>query len=137
MSAENRLYFVVRTDLPVGRQMAQAIHAMDEWTARYGPQKGTVIVYQVDSEEELLKHLPAEGQTALWREPDLGHQATAFATDQGRFDLDATPTGKRRDPSGVSPLGGTPPHGRVVQWSEHRGEAEKDWQVPSGRPTAR
>ena len=83
----DRLYFVVRTDIPVGRQMAQAIHAMDEWAARYGHQDGTVIVYQAADEEELMALQPEGGRTILWREPDLDNQATAFATDKGRIDL--------------------------------------------------
>lgn len=83
----NRLYFVVRGDLPIGRAMAQAIHAMDEWSAAHGPQQGTVIVYEVADEEELLNRLPSQGRTVLWREPDLGNQATAFATDLGRMKL--------------------------------------------------
>lgn len=83
----DRLYFVTRTDLSEGRRTAQVIHAMDEWCALYGPQKGTVIVYAVPSEEALLAALPTDGKTVLWREPDLKHQATAFATDQGRLEL--------------------------------------------------
>lgn len=79
----SRLYFVTRTDLSEGRRAAQLIHAMDEWTARYGPQKGTVIVYGVHDERTLLDLLPPGGRTVLWREPDLKNQATAFATDQG------------------------------------------------------
>lgn len=98
----NRLYFVVRTDIGIGRAMAQAIHAMDEWAAVHGPQKGTVIVYEVAGEEELLSMLPQEGRTLLWREPDLGNQATAFATDRGRMDLPLLGRG-------VRPFLGTPP----------------------------
>ena len=67
--------------------MAMALHAMDEWTSRFGPQKGTVIVYSVPNEQTLLDMMPQTGRTALWREPDLGHQATAFATDAGRMNL--------------------------------------------------
>ena len=83
----DRLYFVTRTDLSEGRRAAQLIHAMDEWAAEHGPQKGTVIVYGVDSEDQLLSALPSTGRTILWREPDLDNQATAFATDQGRMNL--------------------------------------------------
>lgn len=83
----NRLYFVTRTDLSEGRRTAMALHAMDEWAAKYGPHGGTVIVYGVPSEEVLLSLLPGEGRTVLWREPDLKNQATAFATDKGRFEL--------------------------------------------------
>lgn len=78
-----RLYFVTRTDLSEGRRAAQLIHAMDEWSAKFGPQQGTVIVYGVPSEKELLEELPLDGQTILWKEPDLHNQATAFATDKG------------------------------------------------------
>ena len=88
MSVKNtRLYFVVREDLPEGRRIAMALHAMDEWTALYGPQKGTVIVYAVPNEQALLDLLPEDGKTVLWREPDLKNQATAFATDKGRMEL--------------------------------------------------
>ena len=83
----DRLYFVTRTDLPEGRRAAQVIHAMDEWGALYGPQRGTVVVYGVSSEAELLAALPEGGKTVLWREPDLKNQATAFATDRGRLEL--------------------------------------------------
>jgi len=94
----DRLYFAVRTDLAEGKRCAQALHAMDLWTARFGPQDGTVIVYGVPDEERLLELLPGDGRTVLWREPDLGDEATAFATDSGRFDLPllGSPNGKRR-----------------------------------------
>lgn len=87
MSTGNRLYFVTRSDISEGRRAAQLIHAMDEWTAKYGPQQGTVIVYEVGSEQELLDLFPSEGRSVLWREPDLDNQATAFATDLGRMSL--------------------------------------------------
>ena len=83
----SHLYFVTRTDIPEGRRTAQLLHAMDCWTARYGPQNGTVIVYQVPGEKKLLDVLPVGGATVLWREPDLNNQATAFATDQGPMRL--------------------------------------------------
>ena len=67
--------------------MSQALHAMDLWTSAYGPQNGTVIVYSVADEAELLEQLPSEGRTVLWREPDLDDAATAFATDAGRMEL--------------------------------------------------
>ena len=82
-----RLYFVTRTDLTEGRRMAQCIHAMDLWTAKYGYQGGTVIVYEVSSEKRLLDLMPETGKTVVFREPDLDMEATAFATDQGPFKL--------------------------------------------------
>lgn len=90
------LYFVTRNDLSEGRRAAQLLHAMDCWTTRYGPQNGTVIVYGVASEADLLEVLPTEGKTVLWREPDLDNEATAFATDIGRMDLPLLGRAKRR-----------------------------------------
>jgi len=83
----DKLYFVTRTDLSEGRRMAQCIHAMDLWTAKYGYQGGTVIVYAVPNEKKLMDRLPDEGKTVVFREPDLNNEATAFATDQGPFRL--------------------------------------------------
>ena len=84
----DRLYFVVRSDLPEGRRCAQLIHAADEWAALHGPQQGTVIVYEALNEQELLDIWDAVGEAGvLFREPDLGDEATAFATAEGPIDL--------------------------------------------------
>jgi len=50
---------------------------------------GTVIVYSVPNEDALMEALPPAGgtRTVLWREPDLGNQATAFASDCGHLEL--------------------------------------------------
>lgn len=84
-----RLYFATRTDMPggEGRRSAQLIHAMDLWVAQHGPHNATVIVYQVESEAQLLDVMPRHGRTVLWREPDFNNEATAFATDAGRMSL--------------------------------------------------
>lgn len=82
-----RLYFVTRADLNEGRRAAQLIHADAEWSITYGPHRGTVIVYQVPDEQSLLASIPTAGRTVLWREPDLGDQLTAYATDAGRMEL--------------------------------------------------
>jgi hypothetical protein len=61
---------------------------MDEWSALHGPQRGTVIVYEVPTESDLLlvwDHIGREG--AVFHEPDLNGQATAFATIHGPLDL--------------------------------------------------
>lgn len=90
--APDRLYFVTRSDLSEGRRAAQAIHAMDEWSAEHGPQHGTVIIYEVPTEEDLLlvwSHVldqDPEG-AVMFREPALGLAATAFATSHGPMDL--------------------------------------------------
>jgi hypothetical protein len=86
----NALYFVVRADIDRGRQMAQLIHAMDEWAHRYGSSRGRVIVYSVRNEEALLRlweSLPAGGKSACFHEPDLQGQMTAFATSWGPLGL--------------------------------------------------
>lgn len=75
------LYFVTRDDLHEGRRAAQILHAGLDWVARHGAHNGAVLVYSVPDEDTLLANLPVEGRTVLWREPDLKHQATAFATD--------------------------------------------------------
>ncbi len=80
--ARNRLYFAARRDMSPGKCAAQVAHAMDEWTAAHGPQQGTVIVCGVDGEAELMASLPEGGKTVLWREPDMGGQATVFATNK-------------------------------------------------------
>jgi len=83
---------VTRSDIPEGRRASQLIHAMDSWCLQFGPQQGTVIVYEVPTEEDLLlvwryviDQKPAGG--VIFREPDLGGQATAFATSHGPMDL--------------------------------------------------
>jgi hypothetical protein len=96
----DRLYFATRTDMPggEGRRAAQIAHAMERWNARFGPHNATVVIYQVDSEEELLSMLPDDGRTVLWREPDFDNEATAFATDAGRMNLPLLGVrGKRRN----------------------------------------
>lgn len=85
--ASDRLYFVVRSDVGTGRAVAQALHAMDLWVQEHGGHNGTVIVYEVGSERELLDAMPAKGRSVLWHEPDLDDQPTALATDAGRMDL--------------------------------------------------
>lgn len=86
-----RLYYVTRADLSEGRRAAQLIHACDEWSVRFGPQQGTVIVYEVPTEADL--HLVAgyvARQPEPWtsfREPDLDHQLTALVTAHGPMDL--------------------------------------------------
>lgn len=89
MTAPEYLYFVVRSDLPLGRQMAQLIHAMDLWCAANGPQNGTVIVYGVRNEAALLRAWQDRAQFngVIFHEPDLANQATAFCTPSGPFNL--------------------------------------------------
>ncbi len=88
------LYFVVRTDLPRGRQVAQVAHAADEWHALHGPQHGTVIIYAVPNERALLQAWTSEivlEDGVLFREPDLDNEATAFTTANGPLKLSLLP----------------------------------------------
>ena len=86
--APERLYFVVRTDLSEGRRASQLLHAMDNWTARFGPQQGTVIVYGVPDEEALEALRETLGtNTVVFHEPDLGDSLTALATSHGPLKL--------------------------------------------------
>lgn len=85
---KQKLYFVTRKDLDPGRRAAQLIHAMDEWASRRGPHLGTVIIYEVRNEPALLKWWDKLGEDgAMFREPDLGDAATAFATSHGPLPL--------------------------------------------------
>jgi len=93
--APERLYFVTRSDLSEGRRAAQLIHAMDEWAARFGPQKGTVIVYEVPDEAALLA-IWEQVDGVLFREPDFDDAATALATPDGPMDLPLLGQGRRR-----------------------------------------
>lgn len=90
MAGPERLYFVTRSDLSEGKRCAQAVHAMDLWATAHGPQNGTVIIYAVKDEGELLAlrdRLPQGSRHVLFREPDLGLEATALATDAGPLRL--------------------------------------------------
>jgi len=61
---------------------------MDEWVALHGPQRGTIIVYEVPNERDLhlvWEHVEHDG--VIFHEPDLGGEATAFATPRGPLDL--------------------------------------------------
>lgn len=84
------LYFVVRTDIDRGRQMAQLIHTMDEWAAVHGPSRGRVVVYGVRNEDALLRAwegLPGGSDSVCFHEPDLQGQMTAFVTAAGPLRL--------------------------------------------------
>ena len=81
------LYFITRKDLHPGLRASQLVHAMDEWSGSWGKHGGTVIIYEVPNERQLVKHLHHRGRSVLWCEPDLDNEATAFATDQGPLRL--------------------------------------------------
>lgn len=92
------MYVFVRTDLPPGAQLAQAVHAAVEYTlehpARVVP---TVVVLAVADEDELLEYADIccgwNGDPSfdaipftLFHEPDLpAHTALAAVDDGARF----------------------------------------------------
>lgn len=89
-----KLYLLVRGDLPPGLQLAQAVHASVEFTLRYRDRAAstpTVVVLTVDDEEQLLGWADVLGwkdrsDYALFHEPDLGeHTALAIVSDGTRF----------------------------------------------------
>lgn len=77
----------VRTDLPTAQQLVQAVHAGYEAGIRFGNphQVDSVVVCQVSNEEELLRMKDRldqrEIRSYVFREPDIGDQATALATE--------------------------------------------------------
>lgn len=82
-----RLYVVVRGDLPIGLQMAQACHAAREFALKWPEVDAgeNLVVLQAQHEGHLLR-LWLECDTyegVTFREPDLGDQYTAFAVTGG------------------------------------------------------
>lgn len=95
-----RLYVVVRGDLPVGLQMAQACHAAREFAFKFWEQDvgENLVVLQAKNEGHLLRlwvENDEDGERAnsvLFREPDLGNEFTAFAASgKARRHLSALP----------------------------------------------
>jgi len=79
---------LVRGDLPIAQQLVQAVHAAYEagkHLAGNSPQIDSVVVCCVKDERALLKaehRLGIDGvQTVVFREPDIGNEATALATE--------------------------------------------------------
>lgn len=83
-----KLFIVVRADLPIGLQMAQAIHAAvqyvredpHELTSKWYETSNNVIVKHVPDEQALAKLVHGYGwQAQVFSEPDLGGAWTAAA----------------------------------------------------------
>ena len=85
-----RLYVLVRSDIPAGYQIAQAIHAKDEFThthpereKEWREESNTIVVLNVPCQHELLDYTnkaSAKGiKNAVFREPDMGGEPTAAA----------------------------------------------------------
>ena len=86
-----RLYVIVRADIPAGLQLAQACHAVSEFATKH-PElhrswhlgERNIVCLQARNElhlVELLAELPARANVAHFDEPDLGGSMTAIATD--------------------------------------------------------
>lgn len=81
-----RLYVVVRHDLPLGLQMAQACHAAREFTLQHEEDVGDNLVVLHASPGELCCLVAsAEGLCTVtaFHEPDLGGELTAAAFGLG------------------------------------------------------
>lgn len=75
------MYIIVRGDLPIGLQMAQICHVSVEFAIQRPEEaKSTPIgVVLTVSDEQSLIEIASELDGVLFREPDIGDQATAFA----------------------------------------------------------
>lgn len=78
---------VVREDLTPPQQICQAVHAAYESGIRYGNKESvsSVVVVTVPNEEELIRTKERLDRkridSYIFKEPDLGDQATALATE--------------------------------------------------------
>lgn len=79
----DRLYVVVRSDLPPGLQLAQACHAVLTFAQRSNARPENMIVLHVANEAELtetaLRLFKLGLDPARFYEPDLDGQLTALA----------------------------------------------------------
>lgn len=90
-----KLYAIVRVDLPKGLQCAQVGHALIEWTSYYTP-PDNLVVLQIANEEQLVAlharlldfaKRDHSSKPVLFREPDLGGEATAIAAGPDAWKL--------------------------------------------------
>lgn len=75
------MYVIVREDLPIGLQMAQVCHVSVEYALQRPEEaKSTPIgvVLSVPNETTLVE-IASKLDGVLFREPDIGNEATAFA----------------------------------------------------------
>lgn len=87
------MYIVVRRDLKPGAQIAQAIHAAQEFifehpeiSRKWKQESGTLVCLSVENEQELfslLKRAQEKIITSEFREPDLNNQLTAIVFEPG------------------------------------------------------
>lgn len=86
----DRMYIIVRNDLKPGLQAAQACHALRLFGAEHPEEdrswyegSNNLVLLQVPDEEALLGLLERSSgiSSSLFREPDLGDEATALALE--------------------------------------------------------
>ena len=83
----NKLYVLVRKDLPNSYQAVQAGHAVAEWLLQHGQitewKNGTLVYLGVENEHDLERWTHKLNyknmQWTGFREPDIGDQMTAIA----------------------------------------------------------
>lgn len=84
MMLEKKMYVLVRKDLSKSQQAVQSGHAIASYLINNPKTKwnnGTLVYLQVHNEEELLRWVDKiNSDIALFREPDIGNEATALAT---------------------------------------------------------
>ncbi len=84
-----RLYLLVRDDLPVGKQAAQLVHAMAQWMIEHPNESWKndyVVCLKVKNIQKWiykLEHLEAKFST--FAEPDLDFQITALASNADAY----------------------------------------------------
>lgn len=93
VTADKRLYVVVRNDLLPGLQISQSIHAKDDFTHEYPVEEkrwrdtsNTIIVLSGTSDQlysVISKALTHDVKYSRFKEPDLNNQVTAVALEPG------------------------------------------------------
>ncbi len=81
--ADAKLYVLVRNDLAPGLQMAQAVHAAIAFSLKHpdlSESTPNVVVLAVRHEDDLSDAWEDDRSGVLFHEPDLGDEATAYAT---------------------------------------------------------
>ncbi len=86
--SSQKLYVLVRKDLSKSQQAVQAGHAVAEYLL-HGPitkwENGTLIYLGVNNEQELVDWKMQLNNYIEFREPDIGNQITAIATEENKF----------------------------------------------------
>lgn len=93
VTADKRLYVVVRNDLLPGLQISQSIHAKDDFThehpeeeKRWRDTSNTIIILSGTSDQlysVISKALTHDVKYSRFKEPDLDYQVTAVALEPG------------------------------------------------------